>query len=289
MSRYTCVADQKAAGFPVTQACKIAEVSTSGFYDWSARAAAEPTEREVVEAELVVLIREIFAATEGNYGVPRMHRELRDKGIVVNIKRVRRLMRLHGMAGRCVRRRVRTTVAGPDGYTIPDLVGRALTPGAPDRSWCQDITYIPTGEGWLYLASVIDIGSRRMLGYSMADHMRTELVIDALDMAIAARADHVAGVIAHADRGSQYTSNHRLCIETRSTAEVNQDLRSIRNWYRDHRLRCPAIEFADKSEPLTWLADAASGIWADALIGRDRHLPELIASGCVAHASTELP
>jgi len=82
---------------------------------------------------------------------------------------------------------------------------------------------------------------------------------------------------------------HRLCIETRSTAEVNQDLRSIRNWYRDHRLRCPAIEFADKSEPLTWLADAASGIWADALIGRDRHLPELIASGCVAHASTELP
>ena len=82
---------------------------------------------------------------------------------------------------------------------------------------------------------------------------------------------------------------HRLCIETRSTAEVNQDLRSIRNWYREHRLRCPALGFADKSDPMTWLADAASGIWADALLGRDRHLLRLIAAGCMAHASTELP
>ena len=210
MSRYACVADQKAAGFPVTKACEVAEVSTSGFYDWCAREAAEPTVREVAEAELVGLIREIFDTAEGNYGVPRIHRELRNAGIVVNEKRVRRLMRLHGMAGRCIRRRCRTTFPGPDGYTIPDLVGRAFTPGRPDWAWCQDITYIATGEGWLYLASVIDIGSRRMLGYSMADHMRTELVIDALDMAIAARGGDAAGVIAHADRGSQYTSNDYL-------------------------------------------------------------------------------
>lgn len=210
MSRYACVADQKAAGFPVTMACEIAEVSTSGFYDWCTRESAGPTDREVAEAELVGLIREIFDVTEGNYGVPRIHRELRDAGIVVNVKRVRRLMRLHGMAGRCIRRRCRTTFPGPDGYTIPDLVGRAFTPGRPDWAWCQDITYIPTGEGWLYLASVIDIGSRRLLGYSMADHMRTELVIDALDMAIAARGGDVAGAIAHADRGSQYTSNDYL-------------------------------------------------------------------------------
>jgi transposase InsO family protein len=210
VSRYECVADQKAAGFPVTQACKIADVSTSGFYDWSNRTAAEPTGRELAEAELVKLIREIFDLTEGNYGVPRIHRELRDAGIIVNAKRVRRLMRLHGMAGRCIRRRCRTTFPGPDGYTIPDLVGRAFTPGAPDVSWCQDITYIATGEGWLYLASVIDIGSRRLLGYSMADHMRTELVLDALEMAITARAGRLAGVIAHADRGTQYTSNDYL-------------------------------------------------------------------------------
>ena len=210
MSRYACVADQKAAGFPVTMACEIADVSTSGFYDWCTRESAEPTEREVAEAELVALIREIFDATEGNYGVPRIHRELRNAGIVVNKKRVRRLMRLHAMAGRCIRRRCRTTIPGPDGYTIPDLVGRAFAPGRPDRAWCQDITYIATGEGWLYLASVIDIGSRRLLGYSMADHMRTELVTCALDMAIAARGGNAAGVIAHADRGSQYTSNDYL-------------------------------------------------------------------------------
>lgn len=210
MSRYACVADQKAAGFPVTKACEIAEVSTSGFYGWCRRQAAPPTERELAEAELVELIREIFDATEGNYGVPRMHRELRDGGIVVNVKRVRRLMRLHGMAGRCIRRRCRTTIPGPDGYTIPDLVGRAFTPGQPDVAWCQDITYIATGEGWLYLASVIDIGSRRLLGYSMADHMRTELVIDALNAAITTRGGDVAGVITHADRGSQYTSNDYL-------------------------------------------------------------------------------
>lgn len=210
MSRYECVADQKAAGFPVNKACEVAEVSTSGFYDWCTRELAPPTEREVAEDALVALMREIFDAADGNYGVPRMHRELRYGGVVVNVKRVRRLMRLHGMAGRCIRRRVRTTVPGPDGYTIPDLVGRAFTPGAPDVAWCQDITYIATGEGWLYLASVLDLGSRRLLGYSMADHMRTELVLDALGMAVAARDGAVAGVIAHADRGSQYTSNDYL-------------------------------------------------------------------------------
>ena len=155
-------------------------------------------------------MRDIFDASDGNYGVPRMHDELRRAGLMVNEKRVRRLMRLHGMAGRCRRRRCQTTFPGPDGYDIPDLVGRRFEPGPPDAAWCQDITYIPTGEGWLYLASVLDLGSRRLLGYSMADHMRTELVLDALGMAVAARGGAVAGVIAHADRGSQYTSNDYL-------------------------------------------------------------------------------
>ena len=212
MTRYRCVDDQRAAGFPVSAACEAAGVSTSGFYDWQSREAAGPTEREVAEADLVELMREIFDASDGNYGVPRMHRELRRAGLIVNEKRVRRLMRLHGMAGRCRRRHCRTTFPGPDGFVIPDLIGRCFEPGAPDHAWVQDITYIPTGEGWLYLASVLDLGSRRLLGYSMADHMRTELVLDALTMAVAARGgDHaVAGVIGHADRGSQYTSNDYL-------------------------------------------------------------------------------
>jgi putative transposase len=210
VTRYRCVDDQRAAGFPVTAACEAAGVSTSGFYDWQVRKVAGPTEREVADAELVELMREIFDASDGNYGVPRMFKELRRAGLVVNKKKVRRLMRLHGMAGRCRRRRCRTTFPGPDGYLIPDLIGRRFEPGAPDHAWVQDITYVATGEGWLYLASVLDLGSRRLLGYSMADHMRTELVLDALGMAVSARGGAVAGVIAHADRGSQYTSNDYL-------------------------------------------------------------------------------
>jgi len=107
------------------------------------------------------------------------------------------------------RRTCQTAFPGPDGYTIPDLLGRRFDPGAPDVAWVQDITYIPTGEGWLYLASVLDLGSRRLLGYSMADHMRTSLVLDALEMAVAARGGDTAvgGVICHADRGTQYTAN----------------------------------------------------------------------------------
>jgi putative transposase len=210
VSRYESVDAQKAEGYPVTGACEAAGVSTSGYYDWCARQQAGPTERQVAEAELVALMREIFDAADGNYGVPRMHRELRRAGLVVNKKKVRRLMRTHGMIGRHRRRQVRTTFPGPDGYLIPDLVGRRFDPGAPDVAWCQDITYIPTGEGWLFLASVLDLGSRRLIGYSMADHMRTELVLDALGMAVAARAGSVAGVIAHADRGSQYTANDYL-------------------------------------------------------------------------------
>jgi transposase InsO family protein len=212
VSRYVAVDDQKAAGFPVSVACEAAGVSTSGYYDWRARQAAGPTERQLAEAELVELMRQLFDDADGNYGVPRMYKALRHAGLVVNIKRVARLMRLHGMAGRFRRRSIRTTFPGPDGYQIPDLVGRRFAPGAPDVAWCQDITYIPTREGWLYLASVLDLGSRRLLGYSMADHMRTELVLDALTMAVAARGgDHaVAGVISHADRGSQYTANDYL-------------------------------------------------------------------------------
>jgi transposase InsO family protein len=222
VTRYRCVDDQKAAGFPVIAACDAAGVSTSGFYDWQAREAAGPTEAQGAEAELVELMREIFEASDGNYGVPRMHRELRRGGLRINVKRVRRLMRLHGMAGRCRRRRCQTTFPGPDGYLIPDLVGRCFAPGAPDRAWCQDITYIPTGEGWLYLASVLDLGSRRLLGYSMADHMRTELVTDALTMAVAARGGHVAGTIAHADRGSPSTPPTTTSSSVRPTSSARR-------------------------------------------------------------------
>lgn len=210
MSRYRCVEDQKAAGFPVTAACEANGVSTSGYYDWQARESAGPTERQLADDKLIELMREIHAASDGNYGVPRMYRELRRAGLVVNKKKVCRLMRRAGLVGRHRPRRVRTTFPGPGTFAIPDLVRRCFCPGAPNVAWAQDITYIPTGEGWLFFASVLDLGSRRLLGYSMADHMRTELVLDALEMAVAARGGAIHGVIAHADKGSQYTSNDYL-------------------------------------------------------------------------------
>jgi putative transposase len=136
-----------------------------------------------------------------------MTSELVRRGIVVNHKRVERLMRQHGIVGVHKPAKVRTTISAEDNPPIPDRVERNFTPSAPDVAWCSDITYIATGEGWLYLASVLDLGSRRLLGYSMADHMRTELVIDALDMAAAVRGGITAGIIGHSDRGSQYMSH----------------------------------------------------------------------------------
>src|ERR671918_1901386 len=170
-------------------------------------------------------MRAIFEAADGNYGVPRMFKELRRSGLTVNKKRVHRLMRRHGMAGRHHRRRCRTTFPGPDGYVIPDLVGRRFDPGRPDVAWAQDITYIPTQEGWLFLASVLDLGSRRLLGYSMADHMRSELVLDALGMAIAAPGGDSAvhGVIVHANPSSTRATTTSTSA---STGAASSGLRS---------------------------------------------------------------
>lgn len=207
MTRYRWVAARKAEGFPITAACEVAKVSTTAFDDWRRRQAAGPTEAEVDEARLVAEIREIHDEFDGAYGEPRMTPELRERGWEVNHKRVERLMRVHGIVGVHKAPKVRTTIPAEDAPPVPDLVGRRFDPGRPDVTWIGDITYIPTGEGWLYLSSVLDLGSRRWLGYSMADHMRTELVADALRMAAGERGGHTAGIIFHGDRGSQYMSH----------------------------------------------------------------------------------
>ena len=152
-------------------------------------------------------MREIHAESDATYGEPRMTEELARRGRVVNHKRVRRLMRLHGIVGVHKPAKVRTTIPAEEHPPLPDLIGRRFAPAAPDVVWCGDITYVATGEGWLYVASVLDLGSRRLLGYSMAEHMRTELVADALEMAAAARGGQTAGIIFHGDRGSQYMSS----------------------------------------------------------------------------------
>jgi transposase InsO family protein len=206
VTRYRWVAARKAEGFPITMAAKVAGVSRQAFWDWRQREAAGPTSAELAEVELVELMREIHAEHDGTYGVPRMCAELANRGRRVNHKRVERLMRAHGIVGVHKPARVRTTISAEQHPPIPDLVRRRFAPAAPDVAWCGDITYIATGEGWLYLASVRDLGSRRLLGYSMASHMRTELVADALTMAAGTRGGATAGIIFHGDRGSQYMS-----------------------------------------------------------------------------------
>ena len=205
MTRYRWVAARKAEGFPTTLCCEVARVSRQAFYGWRAHR-AEPTDRERAEAALVAEIREIWAGSGETYGSPRVTAELRSRGHRVNVKRVARLMKAHHIAGIRPRRRKRTTTPARHKPALPDLLNRQFSPGAPDRAWASDITYIRTGEGWLYLAVVLDVGSRRLVGYAMGDRIDTRLVQHALDMAARTRAGRSAGTIFHSDHGSQYLS-----------------------------------------------------------------------------------
>ena len=206
MTRYRWVAARKAEGFPITAACAVAEVSRQAFSDWRASRRAGPSPAEVAEAELVEAIREIHAESDSTYGSPRVTHELAERGRRVNHKRVERIMRIHEIVGVHKPPKVRTTIPAENAPPLPDLIGRRFDPGAPDVAWVGDVTYVRTGEGWLYVASVLDLGSRRFLGYSMADHMRASLVADALRMAAGARGGATSGIIFHGDRGSQYLS-----------------------------------------------------------------------------------
>lgn len=181
--------------------CRVLGVSESGYYAWRARG---PSTRAVEDAELVERIRRIHEVSRGTYGRPRVLRELAACGIHVGGKRVARLMRAAGLQGVSRRKRHVTTRRDPASRAAPDLVKRQFRAEAPDKLWVADITYIPTGAGFLYLAVVLDVFSRRVVGWAMASHLRTELVLKALDMAIRQR--RPTEVVHHSDQGSQYTS-----------------------------------------------------------------------------------
>jgi len=197
------------ADFPVKSVCRVCRVSTSGYYDWAERRAAGPTAAQAAEADLVERIRQVHAESRGRYGEPRVTEQLARDGVVVNHKRVERLMAREGLQGRCGRRRMRTTVADPTKVPAADLVHRQFNRDELDALWVGDATYIPTDEGWLFLATVIDACSRRLLGWSITDHLRTELCLDALNAAVGTRGGkrNVSGVIFHSDHGTQYTSD----------------------------------------------------------------------------------
>ncbi|GII59532.1 transposase [Planotetraspora thailandica] len=213
MSRFQFVADH-ASAFGVKRLCRVLAISRSGFYRWRAAAAARAA-RAHADAELATRIKKIHAEFDGTYGSPRVTVELRHSGVRVNHKRVERVMRIHRIVGLHLRKKVRATVPEPSHHKVPDLLKRDFTADEPNRRYVGDITYLPLAEGrFLYLATVIDLHSRRLAGWSIADRMRTELVADALRAAARTRGG-LGGAIFHSDHGAQYTSRQfaDLCAD----------------------------------------------------------------------------
>ena len=194
---------EKVAGRSVNHACDLLKVSRSAYYQ---RRNGAPCARSVTDATLTEQIKAIHDESKGTYGAPRVHQALGHRQVTCGKRRVTRLIRLAGLEGRCKKRWRKTTVADPEAEAAKDLIQRHFGPSEEiDRRYVGDITYIATWEGWAYLATVIDLASRRIVGWALADHMRTELVEDALRMAFANRAPD-KGVVFHSDRGCQYTS-----------------------------------------------------------------------------------
>jgi transposase InsO family protein len=199
---YPFIEAEKMQQRTVKRTCELLEVSRAAYY---AHRTDSPSTRQLVDQELTEHIRQAHQRSKGRYGAPRIHAQLRRDGHRHGKKRVARLMRCAGLRGRAPRRWNKTTVPDPAAAARADLIRRDFTVNAAavNTRWCGDITYIPTWEGWLYLATVIDIASRRVVGFALTEHLRSELVADALTNAVAAR-DPAPGVVFHSDKGCQY-------------------------------------------------------------------------------------
>ena len=189
------------ANYPIATQCRVLGVSPSGYYAWLDRA---PSARRVIDEALLERIRAIHRKSRGTYGAPRIHAELVDEGWRIARKRVARLMREAGLCGVSRRKWISTTQRRADARPAPDLVERDFTADEPDQLYVADITYVPTWAGFLFLAVVLDACTRRVVGWAMANHLRTELVLEALNMALHQR--QPTNVIHHSDQGTQYTS-----------------------------------------------------------------------------------
>lgn len=222
------------AHFPIMVLCESLGVSRSGYHAWRKRA---PSQRVREDERLTESIRRIFAESRRTYGAPRVHAMLVREGIGVGRKRVARLMRHHGLVGRSGRRQgPRTTTLSRSRPAPADLVRRDFTAAAPNLLWLADITYLRTWEGWLYLAAILDVYSRMIVGWALATHLRTELVLEALEMGLWRRQPQRGLLIHHSDKGSQYLSGDYSARLTRagitaSAARSAYDNAMVESWF----------------------------------------------------------
>jgi putative transposase len=204
VSRYRFIAAEKAS-YPLALLCRVLGVARAGYYAWRSRGLSARAQANVaLTAELVRL----YAASRRTYGAPRLHADLAAAGQRVGKKRVARLLQLAGLHGVSRRRATpRTTVTDPTAAVAPNVLQRQFTAVAPNHRWVGDITYLPTAEGWLYLACLVDLYSRRVVGWALADHLRTALALEALELALGQRRPVAGELVHHTDRGCQYTAH----------------------------------------------------------------------------------
>ena len=239
----------------VKRLCQALEVTRSGYYAWRSRPIGI---REQENRELTVQIRQEHQNSRQTYGSPRIHAALQHQGVVCGRKRVARLMRMHGIVARKPRKRHPiTTQRQPGAIPAPNLLQRVFSTSAPNRKWVTDITYIDTAEGWLYLAPVLGLFSRRVVGWAMAEHMETSLVEEALGMALARR-HPTAGLLHHSDQGSQYTSvayqqcllDHHLQASMSGVGNC-YDNDAMESFFATLKAECATVQFDTRRQACT--------------------------------------
>ena len=246
------VINQAKGEYPVSRMCECLGVSESGYYAWVRR---EPSQRESEDVELKAIIVEIWHDSHQIYGLPRIHAELADRGLAIGKQRLARLMREAGVQGKMPRRkRPRTTQSDAKNPIAPNLLNRQFAVDKRNEVWLTDITYIETAEGYLYAAGVLDLGSRKMVGLAMADHMRTDLTLTALDMAVV-QEQPTPGLMHHSDRGSQYTSADYLqrLADSGMTASMSRtgnclDNAPMESFWATLKRECADQVFASRAE-----------------------------------------
>jgi len=270
------------ATYPIIVLCRVLRVARSAYYAWARRGVSARAQADEV---LATQIAAAHARSRRTYGAPRIHAELRAQGTRCARKRVARLMRAAGLVGCHRRRRTRTTVTEPTHVPAPNLVARDFTASAPDRLWLGDITYVPTHEGWLYLAVLLDAHSRRVVGWAMAEHLRSELAADALAMALRARRPP-PGLVHHTDRGSQYTAaTYRTRLADRAiTASMSRAGECLDNAVAESFFATLKAELVDtRAWPTRAAARTAIFEWIEVWYNRQRRHSTLGYLTPVAH------